>query len=59
MFVDQKTHADFENEKLRAEIERLRAALKFVHTDPCFNLLGSVTHDTVTDALGLTKILNE
>ena len=42
-----------------AEIERLRDALEFVRTDPCFKLLGTVTHDTVTDALGLTNILNQ
>jgi hypothetical protein len=44
-------------ESLTAENERLRAALDFVRTDPCFSALGTVTHDTVTDALGLTNIL--
>jgi hypothetical protein len=44
-------------EELEAEIKGLRAALEFVRTDPCFQFLGSVTHDTVTDALGLTNIL--
>jgi hypothetical protein len=39
-----------------AEVERLRAALELVRTDPCFHLLGSVTHDTVTGTLGLTSI---
>ena len=39
-----------------SDIERLKAALEFVRTDPCFKYLGSVTQDTVTDALGLTNI---
>jgi hypothetical protein len=40
-----------------AMIDTLTEALKFVRTDPCFRHLGSVTHDKVTDALGLTNIL--
>lgn len=38
--------------------DKMRDALEFVRSDPCFKLLGTVTHDTVTDALGLTKILD-
>jgi hypothetical protein len=38
-------------ERLRKDTERLREVLQFVSTDPCFPLLGSVTHDEVRDAL--------
>jgi hypothetical protein len=44
-------------DSLATKVELLTEALKFVRTDPCFRHLGSVTHDKVTDALGLTNIL--
>ncbi len=44
-------------DRLGGEVEQMRKTLDFVRTDPCFMYLGSVTQDTVTDALGLTSIL--
>ena len=37
--------------RLIAAAPDLLAALKFVSTDPCFNVLGSVTHDEVRAAI--------
>ncbi len=44
------------NDRLRAENEQLLAAVKFVSTDPCFSLLGSVTCDEVRATIAKAEI---
>lgn len=43
------------NGRLIAASPTMYEALKFVSTDPCFKLLGSVTHDEVRAALAMVS----